>query len=325
MSHPRMKTCLAAALGGLLWGSAGVAAEAGGTAPGVGGAGPSAGPAPFVDPWAGEAAARPSGAAPMGMPFGDPWGAAGRPAGATGAAGPGAAPFPFSPGGPSFGPPGMPMGQTPGVGGGPAFGPMPGFPGGAGGGPGSLPGMGSAPGSFPGGGSGPFGPMGPFGAAPGIGGPGADPLAAFQALDLSEPQRERLGRLADELRKKQWEIQGKVMDRESELRRLGEEQRKAIKALQDLQGQLGQLVTDAVKRASEVLTEEQRQRLQGPSPGMGLPATPAGFGMPQGGGQGPQGTPSMGRPIAPPYGSTGPGPGTGRRAGSGSGGGMGSR
>jgi hypothetical protein len=129
--------------------------------------------------------------------------------------------------------------------------------------------------------------MGPFGSAPGVGAPGADPLAPFQRLDLSEPQRERLGRLADELRKRQWEIQGKVMDRESDLRRLGEEQRKAMKALQDLQGQLGQVVTDAVKRASEVLTEEQRQRLQG--------------------------------------GGAGPGTSTGRRAGSGSGGGMGSR
>lgn len=309
MSDLRTRTCLALTLGGLLWGSAGGAAEGGGAGPSAGTPGPSVAPVPFRDPWAGDSPSRPSVPASVGAPFGDPWGAGGQAPGPAGAQVPGAPPFPFSQGAPAFGPRGM---------------------------------------------------------------PGADPLAVFQALDLSEEQRDRLARLSEDLRKRQWEVQGKVMDRESELRRLGEEQRKAVKALQDLQGQLGQVVADAMKRASDVLTEEQRQRLQGGPAGMGVPAMPPGgvgmppagypgvapgggypqgmppgmpqgmtpgtspgmtpgmpqgmpSAMPQGGAQAPQRTPQMGAPFAPPPGSMGPGSGASRRAGSGSGGGMGSR
>jgi hypothetical protein len=139
------------------------------------------------------------------------------------------------------------------------------------------------------------------------------------ALDLSDEQRARMGKLADELRKRQWEIQGKIMDRESELRRLGEEQRRAQKALSELQGQMGQVAADVGRRARDLLTEEQRQRIQGAGP-QGMPPTafPRGYG----------GRPAESKRPGPqmtPWGGPMGGPGGGRRSGSGggSGGGMG--
>jgi hypothetical protein len=162
-----------------------------------------------------------------------------------------------------------------------------------------------------------------------MGGAGGDPLAAFMALDLSEEQRDRIGKLSDELRKQQWAIQGKVMDRESELRRLAEEQRRLTKALTDLQGQMARAAADTVQRARAVLTEEQRQRLEGPGSG---PGSAPGM-MPPGMQGGPWGGPSMpGRmmPGAPSL-QRGPQggppmprfPGSSRGGGIGSGGGMG--
>jgi hypothetical protein len=115
-----------------------------------------------------------------------------------------------------------------------------------------------------------------------MGAPGAAPLAVFQGLDLSDDRRQRLNRLAESLRKRQGELQGKVTAREGELRRLGEELRKVMNALQDLQSQPGQAAADAVKRATDVLNEEQRQRLQGPTGGWAAPTMPGGFRMPQG-------------------------------------------
>jgi hypothetical protein len=156
---------------------------------------------------------------------------------------------------------------------------------------------------------------GPLGAP--AGGAGVDPLAAFLALDLSDDQRDRLGRIADDLRKRQWDLQGKVMDRESELRRLADGQRRATKAIGDLRAEMGKASADALRRAREVLTEEQRQRLEGLSyPGgapMGAPGAP-------GGAPGPTGPGFQG---VPPAGTFGPGPGGARRGGSGSGAGMG--
>jgi hypothetical protein len=193
-----------------------------------------------------------------------------------------------------------------------------------------------------------------MGAAPGAG--GADPLAPFLALDLSDDQRSRIGKLSDELRKKQWELQGKRVDREGELRKLSDEQRRLTRAIAEIESQMGKTSSEAVTRAHELLTDPQRERLSGggahlgvppmlapggwgpqgvqPTPGTGTPQggawpPPGGFppmagqAVPQGGGRGPQGgfQPMPGRGTGP--GGPTPGSGATRRGGGGSGGGMG--
>lgn len=198
-----------------------------------------------------------------------------------GAAGP-MGPYGSAPG--QAGPEGMPPYGAGPHSGGPAFGYGPPGPGGMMGpgmaGPGMMgPGM-AGPGTMQGQG-GPWGPM--------RGGRGFGMRSIVQALhlpDLSKEQRDKLQNMAQEFRKKHWDLKGSMMEASDKLAKLwsadpvdanaiGE----AYGALFDLQRQ--QIVSgiEARQQVEDVLTDEQKQRMDG---GPAMSGTPFPMMMPPG-------------------------------------------
>ncbi len=148
-------------------------------------------------------------------------------------------------GGPGYGPGGPGYGMGPGMmGGEPGYG-----PGGQGYGPGYGPGMM---------GGGMMGGMGP-----GLG-------RALWSLDLNDTQRKEVLKVQDELRKKNWELAGKMQDEMAKLRDAywGSDKRDraaisaATKQLGALRQQRVENSLDAAERIEKVLTPEQRQQLK---------------------------------------------------------------
>jgi len=143
-------------------------------------------------------------------------------------------------------------------------------------GPGPGPGMmgGSGPGSQgygPGmmGGYGPGGPgYGPGMMGGGMMGPGIG--RALWSLDLTDTQRKEILQAQDELRKKNWELAGKMQDEMAKLRDAywgaAKPDRSAISAAYKRIGELRQQRVenslDAAERVEKVLTPEQRQQLK---------------------------------------------------------------
>jgi Spy/CpxP family protein refolding chaperone len=165
---------------------------------------------------------------------------------------------------------------------GPGMGPgmMGGYgPGGAGGygpGYGMGPGMmgGYGPGAGPGG-QGGYGPgygMGPGMMDGGMMGPGmmGGMGRALWSLDLSDSQRKDVLKVQDELRKKNWELAGKMQDEMAKLRDAywGSDKRDraaisaATKQIGALRQQRIENSLDAAERIEKVLTAEQRQQLK---------------------------------------------------------------
>jgi Spy/CpxP family protein refolding chaperone len=172
---------------------------------------------------------------------------------------------PAKPGpGPGMGP-GMMGGYGPG---GPGYGMGPGMMGGPGG-----PGYGMGPGMMGGGMMGP-GMMGPgmMGGMMGGGmmgmGPGMGP--ALWSLDLSGTQRKEVLKVQDELRKKNWEVAGKMQDEMAKLRDAywgsDKRDRQAISAAYKRIGELRQQrienSLDAADKIEKVLTAEQREQMK---------------------------------------------------------------
>jgi Spy/CpxP family protein refolding chaperone len=169
---------------------------------------------------------------------------------------------------------------------GPGPGMGPGMMGGYGpGGPGSGygPGYGMGPGMMGGYGPGPGGGYGPaYGMGPGMmgggmmapgmmgGGMGAGMGRALWSLDLTDAQRKEVLKVQDELRKKNWEIAGKVQDEMAKLRDAywgsDKRDRKAISAAYKRIGELRQQrienSLDAADRIEKVLTAEQREQVK---------------------------------------------------------------
>jgi nicotinate phosphoribosyltransferase len=158
--------------------------------------------------------------------------------------------------------PGMGSGMMGGYGpGGPGYGMGPGMMGGYGpGGPGGYgPGYGMGPGMMGGGMMG----GGMMGMGPGMG-------RALWSLDLSDAQRKEVIKVQDELRKKNWEIAGKMQDEMARLRDAywGSDKRDrqaisaAYKKLGELRQQRVENSLDAAERIEKVLTAEQRGQLR---------------------------------------------------------------
>jgi Spy/CpxP family protein refolding chaperone len=183
---------------------------------------------------------------------------------------------PAKPGpGPGMGP-GMMGGYGPG---GPGYGMGPGMMGGYGpGGQGGYgPGYGMAPGMMGGGmmGGGMMGPgmmgsgmMGGGMMGGGMMGPGMG--RALWSLDLNDSQRKEVTKVQDELRKKNWEVAGKMQDEMAKLRDAywGSDKRDrsaisaAYKRLGELRQQRFENSLDAADRIEKVLTVEQREQLK---------------------------------------------------------------
>ncbi|MDH4164620.1 MAG: Spy/CpxP family protein refolding chaperone [Nitrospirota bacterium] len=91
----------------------------------------------------------------------------------------------------------------------------------------------------------------------------------FSALDLTKDQKARINKIQDELRKQHWAVMGKMMDEQSKLRDLYDEEKldaKKINAVSDaihgLRKQMIESRIDAFNRMREVLTAEQRDQLK---------------------------------------------------------------
>ncbi len=152
------------------------------------------------------------------------------------------------------------MGMGPGMMGGYGPGPRGGY------GPGGGYGMGMGPGMM-GGMMGP-GMMGGYG--PGIGmGPGMMGYGPLGALNLTEDQRKKIEGIHEEVRRKQWDLMGKMMEERQKLAALfwaEKRDNKAIqeqyKKLQDLRQQHLQLRLEAHDKLEGVLTKEQKEQLK---------------------------------------------------------------
>jgi Spy/CpxP family protein refolding chaperone len=173
-------------------------------------------------------------------------------------------------------------GPGPGMGPGMMGGPGPGGPGAYGpGGPGGYgPGYGMGPGMMggygPGYGSGGQGGPG-YGMGPGMmgggmmgGGMGPGMGRAVWSLDLNDSQRKEVLKVQDELRKKNWEIAGKMQDEMAKLRDAywGSDKRNrvaisaAYKRIGELRQQRVENSLDAADRIEKVLSGEQREQLR---------------------------------------------------------------
>lgn len=236
--------------------------------------------------------------------------------------------------------------------------------------------MGPGPGGGPQGGGGPgaggppfgYGPPGPPGAMGGMMGPGmmqgqggpgqamgagdqygmARVMQVWQLPDLNEEQRNKLKNVAQDLRKKHWDLKGAMMDASDKLSQLWSADPVDANAIGEAYGNLFDLqrqwiVSDIETRqqVDNILTAEQKRWLQGGAPmaggafpmmhprgGMmpGMPGMPGMRGGPGGGapGQngGAQGAAAGGPPSGAQQGSPAPGgePQKGGASGSGTGG-----
>ena len=91
---------------------------------------------------------------------------------------------------------------------------------------------------------------------------------AIGALDLTKDQRAKINKIQDDMRKQHWALMGKMMDEQTKLRDLYDEEKldaKKISAVSDavhaLRKQMMESRIEATNRMREVLTKEQREQL----------------------------------------------------------------
>ena len=142
-------------------------------------------------------------------------------------------------------------------------------------GPGMMGGYGPGYGMGPGmmGGYGPGYGMGPGmmgGYGPGYGmGHGMMGWGNFQGLDLSKDQKARIRQFHHEMRTKQWAVMGQMMDARDKLQELYDADKqdaaaikKQYKVIEDLRLQMMDNSVDAHNQINNILTKEQREKLQ---------------------------------------------------------------
>jgi len=159
------------------------------------------------------------------------------------------------PGGPGKGP-----GYGPGAGYGPGQGYGPGMMGGGGYGPGA--------GYGPGQGYGP-GMMGGYGGAPGSGGYGPRGGGMLAALNLTDEQREKVLKIQEENRSKNWDLMGKMRSEQFKLRQMAYGEKLDPGAIADQQKKVDELRRQMLKSRIEsrnqiaaILTKEQQQQFR---------------------------------------------------------------
>lgn len=116
-------------------------------------------------------------------------------------------------------------------------------------------------------GSGMMGGYGDYGTGPGM--TGGYGLGQISRLDLSDQQRDEINKLRDQLRRKHWDIMGKMMDERSKLQDLYSEDKpdaEKIGAVYDdiakLQKEMGQTRVNSWNKIQDVLTPQQREQLK---------------------------------------------------------------
>ncbi len=93
---------------------------------------------------------------------------------------------------------------------------------------------------------------------------GGDALSPIRNLKLSDRQRAKLDAIGDELGERKGDLLGEVAKHNEKLRAMGDEQRRLLQAIADLQRQIAQAESRARLRAEALLTEEQRRQVQQP-------------------------------------------------------------
>lgn len=119
-----------------------------------------------------------------------------------------------------------------------------------------------------------MGGMGTMMGMMGIGGQGMMGMGPYYMLDLSEQQRNKITQIQDEMRKKNWDTVGKLMDEQARLRDLYAADKrdpavigKQSMKLADLRRQLIEASVDAHNRIEALLGKEQKERLRRFGPG----------------------------------------------------------
>ena len=112
------------------------------------------------------------------------------------------------------------------------------------------------------------GGMGPGSCGMSGGSMGMMGYGSFSSLDLTKDQQAKINKIQDELRRQHWAVMGKMMDEQTKLRDLYDEEKldaKKISAVSDaihvLRKQMIESRIDAYNRMREVLTKEQREQL----------------------------------------------------------------
>jgi Spy/CpxP family protein refolding chaperone len=89
----------------------------------------------------------------------------------------------------------------------------------------------------------------------------------YGGIDLSEKQREQLGKIQQDIAKEHWELMGKMHDEQYKLSELyGAPKRddaaieKSFKRMEDLRRQMFDSMADARRKMDGVLTPEQKER-----------------------------------------------------------------
>lgn len=116
------------------------------------------------------------------------------------------------------------------------------------------------------------GGMGMMGGGMGMGGPGMGMMGGMGPvwmLDLSDEQRDKIGKIHDDVRRKNWDTYGKIMDEQAKLRDLyaaetvDPKKAGAVYAgIARLQQQVIESGVEAHNRVQAVLTKEQQEQLR---------------------------------------------------------------
>lgn len=108
----------------------------------------------------------------------------------------------------------------------------------------------------------------------GVDGHGMMGLGPYYLLDLNEQQRGKVSQIQDEMRKKNWEVVGKLIDEQARLRDLYAADKrdpavigKQSMKIAELRRQLVEASVDTHNRIEALLSKEQKERLRRFGPG----------------------------------------------------------
>jgi Spy/CpxP family protein refolding chaperone len=116
--------------------------------------------------------------------------------------------------------------------------------------------------------------MGAMAGMMGMPGHGMMGWGPYDALDLNESQRSKIAQIQDEVRKKNWEVMGKLLDEQARLRDLYAADKrdpaaigKQTMKMAELRRQLVESSVDAHNRIDALLSKEQKANLRSFGPG----------------------------------------------------------
>lgn len=110
-----------------------------------------------------------------------------------------------------------------------------------------------------------------------MGGYGHGMMMGIWSLNLSKEQRAKVNRISDDMRRKHWELMGRMQEQSSSLRNLYEADKwdakeigKAYQGIYDLKRQMIESSVETHNRINAILTKEQREELRKSRPWGGM-------------------------------------------------------